>query len=122
MDNNDIRTLKILEKIEQNNMPSQRYLAGELDVSLGLVNSFIKRLASKGYFEITNLRPNKMRYILTPTGIAEKSRLTCQFIRYSYELYNGARNRLHDLFREFAQKVTIGSFFTVLTILQRSHT
>ena len=81
-------------------MPSQRHLASELDVSLGLVNSFIKRLANKGYFKITNLKPNKVRYILTPVGIAEKSRLTYEFIKYSYQLYSGARHRLQELFRD----------------------
>ena len=100
MDSNDIRTLKILEKIEEDDMPSQRSLAGELNVSLGLINSFIKRLANKGYFKITNLKPNKVRYILTPAGIAEKTRLTYEFIKYSYQLYSGAQNKLRALFRE----------------------
>jgi predicted transcriptional regulator len=100
MDHNDIRTLKILEKIEENDMPSQRHLANEFNVSLGLVNSFIKRLANKGYFKITNLKPNKLRYILTPAGMAEKTRLTYEFIKYSHQLYSGGRNRLQELFRE----------------------
>jgi hypothetical protein len=81
-------------------MPSQRHLASELNVSLGLVNSFIKRLANKGYFKITNLKTNKVRYILTPVGIAEKTRLTYEFIKYSYQLYSGVRHRLQELFRE----------------------
>ena len=76
MDNQDIRTLKLLEEIENGHVPSQRDLAKTLNVSLGLVNSFIKRLAHKGYFKITTIPKNRVKYILTPKGAAEKARLT----------------------------------------------
>jgi len=72
MDNQDLRTLKILEEIEKDKTPSQRYLAGKLNISLGLVNSFIKRLAQKGLFKIKNIPKNRVKYILTPKGAAEK--------------------------------------------------
>ena len=55
MDPIDLRTLKILEKVDNDRTPSQRDLARDLNISLGLVNSFIKRLAQKGYFEIGHL-------------------------------------------------------------------
>jgi len=52
METQDIRTLKILEEIESGSRLSQRYLAKQLDISLGLANSFLKRLAKKGYFKV----------------------------------------------------------------------
>ncbi|MGD9306877.1 MAG: winged helix-turn-helix transcriptional regulator [Desulfobacterales bacterium] len=98
MDPKDIRTLKILEKVEQERLPSQRDLAKELNISLGLVNSFVKRLAKKGYFKITHIPRNRIKYILTPKGAAEKTRLTYDYIQLSYEFYKDARQKLQKIF------------------------
>jgi DNA-binding MarR family transcriptional regulator len=98
MDNQDLRTLKLLEEIEKDKDPSQRYLAGKLNISLGLVNSFIKRLAQKGLFKIKNIPKNRVKYILTPKGAAEKTRLTYQYIQYSFQFYKSARQKLRILF------------------------
>ncbi|MGB2929352.1 MAG: winged helix-turn-helix transcriptional regulator, partial [Desulfobacterales bacterium] len=73
MDNKDIRTLKFLEEIDNNHTPSQRDLSRKLDVSLGLVNSFIRRLVHKGYLKITTVPKNRVKYILTPKGATEKA-------------------------------------------------
>ena len=100
MDPKDIRTLKILEKVEQECLPSQRDLAKELNISLGLVNSFVKRLAKKGYFKITHIPRNRIKYILTPKGAAEKTRLTYDYIQLSYEFYKDARRKLKKIFIE----------------------
>ena len=104
MDRKDIRTLKILEKVEKDQTTSQRDLAKELNISLGLVNSFIKRLAKKGYFKITTIPRNRMRYILTPQGAAEKTRLTYAYIQYSFNFYKEARQKLSELFIELEAK------------------
>ena len=98
MDNHDLRTLKILEEIEKDKAPSQRYLAGKLNISLGLVNSFIKRLAQKGLFKVKNIPKNRVKYILTPKGAAEKTRLTYKYIQYSFQFYKSAREKLRILF------------------------
>jgi len=98
MDNQDLRTLKILEEIEKDKTASQRYLAGKLNISLGLVNSFIKRLAQKGLFKIKNIPKNRVKYILTPKGAAEKTRLTYKYIQYSFQFYKSAREKLRILF------------------------
>jgi DNA-binding MarR family transcriptional regulator len=101
MDPKDIRTLKILEKAEQDYLPSQRDLARELNISLGLVNSFVKRLVKKGYFKITHTPKNRLKYILTPKGVAEKTQLTYEYIQHSYKFYKDARQKLRVLFSEF---------------------
>jgi DNA-binding MarR family transcriptional regulator len=97
MDHHDIHALRILEEIEQDSSLSQRALARKLNISLGLVNSFIKRLAHKGYFKITTIPRNRVSYILTPKGFAEKTRLSYEFIQYSFRFYKRARAKLKSL-------------------------
>jgi DNA-binding MarR family transcriptional regulator len=104
MDPQDIRSLQILEEIDNGYSPSQRDLARKLDISLGLVNSFIRRLASKGYVKITTIPRNRVRYMLTPQGFAEKSRLTYKFIQYSYRFYKKALRSLQDILDEFQKR------------------
>jgi DNA-binding MarR family transcriptional regulator len=96
----DMRTLHLLEEIEKNHSPSQRQLARHLDISLGLVNSFIKRLAHKGYFKVTHVPKNRVRYILTPKGVAEKSRLTYEYIKLSYVFFKDARKKMQKLMKD----------------------
>lgn len=91
MDHQDIRTLKFLEELDTNSSPSQRYLSERLNISLGLVNSFLKRLGQKGYFKITTIPRNRVKYILTPKGALEKTRLTYNYIQYSFKFYKDAR-------------------------------
>jgi len=104
MDNQDIRTLKLLEEIDNDHAPSQRDIAKKLNVSLGLVNSFMKRLAQKGYFKISTIPRNRVKYILTPKGAAEKVRLTYEYIHYSIQYYKDTRRKLNKIFEELHQK------------------
>jgi len=101
MDQQNLRTLRILEEIEKDQSPSQRELAKKLNISLGLVNSFIKRLTQKGYFKVTTIPRNRIKYILTPKGFAEKTRLTYEYIQLSYHFYRDARSKLKKLFVNF---------------------
>lgn len=111
MDHRDIRTLRILEEIDKGHAPSQRDLANELNISLGLVNSFIKRLTNKGYFKIVNIQKNRVKYLLTPKGVAEKTRLTYEFIKLSYQFYNGAREKLRGLYKKLEEEGCQGIVF-----------
>ena len=104
MDPKDIRTLKILEKVDNNIVPSQRDLAKDLNISLGLVNSFIKRLVKKGYFKARHIPKNRMRYFLTPQGASEKTRLTYEYIQHSYNFYKEARQKLRALYIELERQ------------------
>jgi predicted transcriptional regulator len=94
METQEIRTLKILEEIESGSQLSQRYLAKQLDISLGLANSFLKRLAKKGYFKVKTIPKNRVKYILTPKGAFEKTRLTYAYIQYSLNFYRDARQKI----------------------------
>jgi DNA-binding Lrp family transcriptional regulator len=104
MDTQDIRTLKLLEEIDKDYTQSQRDLSDKLNISLGLVNSFVKRLANKGYFKITTIPKNRIKYILTPKGALEKTRLTYQYLQYSFELYRGARSNLRKHFKSLVEQ------------------
>jgi len=103
MDPQELRTLRILEEIEKDEMPSQRDLSRKLNISLGLVNSFVKRLAQKGYCKVTTIPKNRVRYLLTPKGAAEKTRLTYEYIQSSIVFYRHALHRLKSLFKELSQ-------------------
>ncbi len=94
MDNQDIRTLKILEEIEKSSRVSQRDLAEHLNISLGLVNSFFKRLAKKDFFRVCAAPKNRIKYILTPKGVVEKNRLTYAYIQYSFQFFSDARQKI----------------------------
>lgn len=99
MDTQDIRTLKILQEFDADDLPSQRYLSKKLDISLGLVNSFLKRLAKKGYFKITTIPKNRVKYILTPKGALKKSRLTYEYIQHSFKYYKDTRYKMKHQFK-----------------------
>jgi DNA-binding MarR family transcriptional regulator len=114
MDVHELRTLRLLDAIDSKKSPSQRDLASALGVSLGLVNSFVRRLAKKGYFKITHLPRNRIRYILTPKGAAEKSRLTYAYLQFSYQFYRDARSKLKTLLQNLInRKVRSVAFFGV---------
>jgi hypothetical protein len=61
---------------------------------------FIKRLAHKGYFKVTHIPKTRVRYILTPEGAAEKSRLTYEYIKLSYVFFKDARKKIRDVMSE----------------------
>lgn len=95
------RDLEILTAIEEGEPLTQRALAQRLGVALGLANLYLKRLAKKGLIKIVEFprKPaakKRLRYLLTPTGIAEKTRLTYEHITYSLDLYRRARQALRD--------------------------
>jgi len=100
MDKKDIHTLRIMEEIDNDHTPSQRDLSRKLNISLGLVNSFIKRLVNKGYLKIKNIPKNRLKYILTPKGAAEKTHLTYQYIQYSFDFYKKTRGKIRKLFKD----------------------
>jgi DNA-binding MarR family transcriptional regulator len=87
-------------EIGQNGARSQRDLARRLNLSLGLVNRFLKRLVNKGYFKITTMPKNRVKYFLTPEGLARKSKLTVEYLRYSVNFYREVRALLLEKFRE----------------------
>jgi DNA-binding MarR family transcriptional regulator len=112
MDLRDIRTLILLSEFKDGNQPTQRELAAKLDISLGLVNLYLKQLAQKSYFKIKTYPKNRVSYLLTPKGILEKSRLTCEYIHYSLEFYARIRKKLKSALEKLeAQGVRTMAFY-----------
>ena len=91
------RDLIILTELERDGAVTQRSLATKLGVALGLTNLYLKRLARKGYVKITTIPSRRIRYLLTPQGFAEKSRLTYLYMQYSLVHYRDMRARLRDI-------------------------
>src|SRR5689334_12628838 len=91
------RDLKLLEAVEANSRVTQRTLATKLGIALGLTNIYLKRLVRKGYIKCVNVQPNRITYLITPRGIAEKARLTYEFMDYSLHLYGEVRQHLRSV-------------------------
>ncbi len=90
------RDLKILNEIAQGHDVTQRALSESLGIALGLTNLYLKRLARKGYIKITTIPSNRLKYLLTPKGIAEKTRLTYEYMSFSLVLYRETREALRQ--------------------------
>lgn len=91
------RDLVLLSEVERDASVTQRSLSLKLGVALGLTNLYLKRLARKGYIKITTIPRNRIRYLLTSQGLAEKSRLTYQYMKYSLSYYRDIRLRLKEM-------------------------
>ncbi len=108
----DIQKLKLMEEVSKSEgIATQRELAQSLNISLGLVNAFVKRIVRKGYFKMTTIPGRRVRYLLTPKGLAEKSRLTAEYLQYSLSYYREVRLKLGkivgDLKNQGIQKVAL---------------
>ncbi len=104
MDAKSLKTLQILEAIAEDKPMSQRDLSDALQISLGMINSFIKRLVKKGYCKVTTVPKKRARYILTPAGAMEKTRLTYAYILSSYQYFKSARCRVHDVYKQLSEQ------------------
>jgi len=93
---NDQRDLVILERIEVEPEATQASLADQLGVAVGTINWHIKRLISKGYVKVQRVERRKLRYIITPEGIALRARLTIDYIQSSFHLYRLVRQRMTE--------------------------
>jgi len=94
----DALTLEILEAIDERSDVTQRRLANQAGVALGLANSYLKRCARKGLVKIQQAPANRYLYYLTPQGFAEKSRLTAQYLSYSFAFYQRASDSCAQAF------------------------
>lgn len=102
------RNLEILTAIGGEAPVTQRVLAEQLGVALGLANLCLKRLASKGFIKIVEFpkKPaarKRLRYVLTPKGMAEKSRLSYEYMAYSLRLFRRTRGHLRETMAGFHQ-------------------
>ncbi len=92
-----IHELNLLEHIEDDPDITQASLASQLGVAVGTVNWYLKRLVAKGYVKVKRAQRRKLRYIITPEGIAFRARLTLHYIDTSMKLYRRTRQHVRDL-------------------------
>ena len=94
----------LLVHIDEGEGVSQRDLAHELGIALGLTNAYIRRCVRKGLIKISQVPARRYRYYLTPQGFAEKTRLTAQFFSNSLTFFRQARSQLSELFEDCEKK------------------
>ena len=92
---------QILRKVSKKPSSSQRELANELDISLGKINFILNELKKKGLIKINNFKNNNNKlgymYILTPSGVKAKTKLTINFMKRKMKEYD-------ELKKEFETK------------------
>ena len=94
---NERIVLGLLESVERDGAQSQRKLAAELGIALGLVNAYLKRCVTKGLVKMSEVPTRRYAYYLTPKGFAEKSRLTVDYLTSSFEFFRRARTDCSDI-------------------------
>lgn len=82
----------------ESNSISQRSLSRDLGIALGLTNLLVKRLVRQGWVKVIHIKPNRMRYLVTPAGIAEKTRMSRAYFEASVQFYRQTRDRIHQQF------------------------
>jgi len=85
------RILGLLESVERDAAQSQRKIASDLGIALGLVNAYLKRCVKKGLLKVGQAPARRYAYYLTPYGFAEKSRLTVEYLSVSFSFFRRAR-------------------------------
>jgi DNA-binding MarR family transcriptional regulator len=88
---NERIVLDLLTSVEHDGERSQRHIAAELGIALGLVNAYLKRCVKKGLVKVQDAPARRYAYYLTPRGFAEKSRLTVQYLSDSFSFFRLAK-------------------------------
>ena len=88
---NERIVLGLLNSVEHDGDRSQRHIAAELGLALGLVNAYLKRCVKKGLVKVQDAPARRYAYYLTPQGFAEKSRLTVQYLSHSFSFFRLAK-------------------------------
>ena len=90
--------LNVMRKIGENPNLSQRDLAEELGFSLGKLNYCLKELKLKGFVKMNNFKRSKNKikyiYVLTPGGIAAKTKLTINFMKRKMKEYDELKKEI----------------------------
>jgi predicted transcriptional regulator len=101
---NERIVLDLLSSVETDGARSQRRMAAELGIALGLVNAYLKRCVKKGLVKVNDAPARRYAYYLTPQGFAEKSRLTVQYLSDSFSFFRKAKGDCTRVFEEAAAR------------------
>ncbi len=87
-----------MNAVHENDSLTQRSIASDLGIALGLANAYLKRCVKKGYVKVSQIPKNRYAYYLTPKGFAEKSRLTAEYLSQSFNFFRSARAQCEEAF------------------------
>jgi DNA-binding MarR family transcriptional regulator len=90
--------LSVLDVVERDPSVTQRSVARELGIALGLANAYLKRCVRKGLIKVSQVPPRRYAYYLTPQGFAEKSQLTAAYLAHSFSFFRRARQQCATIF------------------------
>ena len=97
---------EVLRRLHQSPDLSQRILAKELGISLGSINFCFQALMEKGWIKMHNFSQSKHKlryaYLLTPTGMLEKSKLTAEFLKRKTAEFEALKREIEDLKSEIS--------------------
>lgn len=96
--------LKLMSRLEDDPVVSQRHIATELGIALGLVNTYLKRCIKKGWVRASQVPAKRLAYFLTPEGFKEKSRMVKNYIAGSLLFFRDARTQCEAIFAECLKK------------------
>ena len=92
----------LLTEIERNPSFTQRGLAGELNIALGLMNQYLKRCITKGWIRASQVSPRRITYFLTTEGFKEKSHMVKDYLERSMTFFRDARAQCEEVFEHCA--------------------
>lgn len=89
----------LLTEIERNPVLTQRSMADELGIALGLMNQYLKKCASKGWIRVSQISPRRIKYFLTPEGMLEKTVMVRDYLTRSMSFFRDAKNQCDAVFQ-----------------------
>lgn len=109
--NNDFTTATdkeyiLLSEIEANNAVSQRELSQKAGLSLGSINILLKKMVKQGLIKMESIPANRVIYMLTPAGMAEKAFKTVRYIKVHYQVIEEIKDRINSSLQGLHQQFT----------------
>ena len=92
-------TLGLLNAVDESSSVTQRAVAKELGIALGLVNTYLKRCVTKGLIKVRQVPANRYAYYLTPKGFSEKARLTGEYLTQGFQLFRLSRSQIVEIMK-----------------------
>jgi len=104
MTQEELRTLTLFNTVESSSEINQRQLAQELNISLGLTNTYFQRVLKKGWVRAKQVKPRRWLYFLTPQGALEKSRLSLSYMHRTLESFRELKGKGDEHLRVLSKK------------------
>ena len=100
----ELRTLTLFNTVENSPEINQRQLAQELDVSLGLTNTYFQRVLKKGWVRAKQVKPRRWLYFITPQGVLEKSRLSLSYMHRTLQSFRELKSKGDEHLKILSEK------------------